>query len=273
MACPVTRYLTRCCLPMGARSWSIAGWVPLSASRREPPKAAWIGPWARYPAADWTHCRPGISLDIRRRIETRPGRGSRASDHGRPVGALARRRNASVIVECDEPLGYVRDWHPTGLARAAIAYAVQWWGFACWQSAVCASQLNGLQVCAMIRPAHSRWHALLRSRWCCCAADCSRAAVLVFALYYGGTGVAGQTNHGTLIQPPSLADHRQCGGAARQVVAGVCRRGDCKAIAGPRCTSCAQTYWGRAADAARAAVFSSPRAAAMMPILSARTRR
>jgi surfeit locus 1 family protein len=36
-----------------------------------------------------------------------------------------------LLLNPDEPFGYLRDWHPGGLsAERHLSYAVQWWSFA-----------------------------------------------------------------------------------------------------------------------------------------------
>jgi surfeit locus 1 family protein len=44
---------------------------------------------------------------------------------GRPLEAQ------QLLLNADEPLGYVRDWQPTGFGpERHISYALQWWAFA-----------------------------------------------------------------------------------------------------------------------------------------------
>ena len=111
------------------------GWVPLSASRRDPPNIALAGSVGEVSPAGRLDALPvpGISL------------GHLAPDANAPWPRLAsfptmadlsialRRplEPRQLLLNADEPLGYVRDWHPAGLGpERHLAYAVQWWGFA-----------------------------------------------------------------------------------------------------------------------------------------------
>lgn len=111
------------------------GWVPLSASRRHPPNIALEGSVGEVSPAGRLDALPvpGIAL------------GHLAPDANAPWPRLtsfptmadlsiALRRPLEprqLLLNADEPLGYVRDWHPAGLGpERHLAYAVQWWGFA-----------------------------------------------------------------------------------------------------------------------------------------------
>jgi len=111
------------------------GWVPLSASRREPPKVVLdqavgeVAPAGRLDALPV----PGISLGHQApdasapwpRLTSFPTMADLSVALSRPL------ETRQLLLNADEPLGYVRDWHPTGLGpERHIAYAVQWWGFA-----------------------------------------------------------------------------------------------------------------------------------------------
>lgn len=111
------------------------GWVPLSASRRDPPKVALgeavgeVSPAGRLDALPV----PGISLGHLApdgnapwpRLTSFPTMADLSAALKRPL------EERQLLLNADEPLGYVRDWHPTGLGpERHIAYAVQWWGFA-----------------------------------------------------------------------------------------------------------------------------------------------
>jgi surfeit locus 1 family protein len=111
------------------------GWVPLSASRRDPPKvgldeaAGEVSPTGKLDALPVA----GISLGHLApdgnapwpRLTSFPVMADLSAALKRPLEAR------QLLLNADEPLGYVRDWHPTGLGpERHIAYAVQWWGFA-----------------------------------------------------------------------------------------------------------------------------------------------
>lgn len=111
------------------------GWVPLSASRRDPPKVGLDEAVGEISPAGKLDALPvaGISLGHLApdenapwpRLTSFPSMADLSAALKRPVEAR------QLLLNADEPLGYMRDWHPTGLGpERHIAYAVQWWGFA-----------------------------------------------------------------------------------------------------------------------------------------------
>jgi cytochrome oxidase assembly protein ShyY1 len=39
-------------------------------------------------------------------------------------------QSRQLLLNPDQPLGYLRDWHPSGLTAARhLSYAIQWWAF------------------------------------------------------------------------------------------------------------------------------------------------
>jgi surfeit locus 1 family protein len=111
------------------------GWLPLTASRQRPPDVS-LAPMSgdmlvsgRLDALPV----PGIALG---RLPPQPGApwpkltsfptiADLSAAIGRPL------EPQQLLLAPDAPLGYVRDWHPTGIGpERHIAYAVQWWGFA-----------------------------------------------------------------------------------------------------------------------------------------------
>jgi surfeit locus 1 family protein len=111
------------------------GWVPLSASRRDPPKVALGEAVGEVSPAGKLDALPvaGISLGHLApdenapwpRLTSFPTMADLAVALKRPLEAR------QLLLNADQPLGYVRDWHPTGIGpERHIAYAVQWWGFA-----------------------------------------------------------------------------------------------------------------------------------------------
>ena len=111
------------------------GWVPLSASRRDPPKvpldqaAGEVAPAGRLDALPVAgialgHLAPAASAPWPR-LTSFPTMADLSAALQRPLEAR------QLLLNADEPLGYVRDWHPTGIGPDRhLAYAVQWWGFA-----------------------------------------------------------------------------------------------------------------------------------------------
>jgi surfeit locus 1 family protein len=111
------------------------GWVPLSASRRDPPKVALDEAIGEVSPAGKLDALPvaGISLGHAApdanapwpRLTSFPVMADLSAALKQPLEAR------QLLLNADQPLGYVRDWHPTGLGpERHIAYAVQWWGFA-----------------------------------------------------------------------------------------------------------------------------------------------
>jgi surfeit locus 1 family protein len=111
------------------------GWVPLSASRRDPPKvgldevAGEVSPTGKLDALPVA----GISLGHLPpdgnapwpRLTSFPTMVDLSAALKRPL------ETRQLLLNANEPLGYLRDWHPTGLGpERHIGYAVQWWGFA-----------------------------------------------------------------------------------------------------------------------------------------------
>jgi surfeit locus 1 family protein len=111
------------------------GWVPLSASRRDPPKVALdqvvgeVSPAGKLDALPV----PGIALGHLAPDDNAPWPRLTSFPTMTDLSAALKRplEARQLLLNADEPLGYVRDWHPTGLGpERHIAYAVQWWGFA-----------------------------------------------------------------------------------------------------------------------------------------------
>ncbi len=111
------------------------GWLPLTASRRQLPDVA-LEP---APGAASVSGRldalpvPGIALGRQPpqpaapwpKLTSFPTMADLAAALGRPL------EPQQLLLAPDEPLGYIRDWHPSGIGpERHVAYAVQWWGFA-----------------------------------------------------------------------------------------------------------------------------------------------
>ncbi len=110
------------------------GWVALSASRARLPE---IGLDATAPvtalgrlddlpvagiALGHVAPAPGTAWP---KLTSFPTMADLAAALGRPL------EPRQLLLDADQPLGYVRDWRPSGLGPARhLAYAVQWWTFA-----------------------------------------------------------------------------------------------------------------------------------------------
>lgn len=111
------------------------GWVPLGASRRDPPNIAldaFVGEVSAAGRLDALPV-PGISLGHLAPDENAPWPRLTSFPTMADLSAALRRplEPRQLLLNADEPLGYVRDWHPAGLGpERHLAYAVQWWGFA-----------------------------------------------------------------------------------------------------------------------------------------------
>jgi surfeit locus 1 family protein len=109
------------------------GWVPLTASRRQLPDVQLnlaapqsptgrlddlpvagiaLGHVAPAPAAQWP------------KLASFPTMADLSAALGQPL------QNRQLLLNPDQPLGYVRDWHPAGLGpERHLSYAIQWWSF------------------------------------------------------------------------------------------------------------------------------------------------
>jgi surfeit locus 1 family protein len=109
------------------------GWVPFTGSRQRLPDIGFGAPpqvrvSGRLDALPVT----GISLGHAPpsgtdwpRLASFPTMDELAGALGRPL------EPRQLLLDANEPHGYVRDWHPAGLGpERHISYAVQWWGMA-----------------------------------------------------------------------------------------------------------------------------------------------
>jgi len=232
--------------------------VPLSATAGNRRRRPWIGPWARYPRrADWTHCPSRISLGHQAPDRNRPGRAHELPDHGRPVGRIARpletrqlllnaMSRSDMCATGIRPVSAPSAHSLCGCSGGASGAAIGLYARLNWQ------RTSGLR---MNSPAAFPMHARCCARgWCCCCCGTvPRPLSLSFALTTAGTGVR-RPDQSRNAHPAAavLATTGQCGGAARQVVAGVCRAATATRIAGPRCIH-APDYLGLAQLMPRAA--------------------
>lgn len=110
------------------------GWLPLTRSRSELPDVRLQGPSTATPAGRLDALPvPGIALGHQApaadaswpRLSSFPTMDDLAAALGRPL------ESRQLLLNADEPDGYVRDWKKGGFGpERHIAYAVQWWGFA-----------------------------------------------------------------------------------------------------------------------------------------------
>ncbi|HEX4024725.1 MAG TPA: SURF1 family protein [Steroidobacteraceae bacterium] len=110
------------------------GWVPIGASRRAPPDVQLssaavesvvgridnlpvvgisLGHIAPAPGAPWPE------------LTSFPTTADLSAALGRPL------QSRQLLLNADQPLGYTRDWHPSGFGPDRyLSYAIQWWCFA-----------------------------------------------------------------------------------------------------------------------------------------------
>jgi surfeit locus 1 family protein len=109
------------------------GWLPLTRSRSELPDVALKGPQQASPAGRLDALPvAGIALGHQApdaaaswpRLTSFPTLGDLSAALGRPLEAW------QLLLNPDEPEGYVRDWQMGGFGpERHVAYAVQWWAF------------------------------------------------------------------------------------------------------------------------------------------------
>ena len=109
------------------------GWLPLTHSRRELPAVSIDGDGSAAPAGKLDALPvPGIALGTQ---PPAPGAWPELTSFPRMSDlstALSEPLEAQqLLLNPDEPYGYLRDWHVGGIGpERHIAYAVQWWSFA-----------------------------------------------------------------------------------------------------------------------------------------------
>lgn len=112
------------------------GWVPLTQSRRDPPQIALasavthsttvLGLLDNLPVAALAlgHVPPAPGPEWPK-LTSFPTMADLSAALGLPL------ESRQLLLDPDQPAGYVREWHPSGLGPTQhIAYAIQWWAFA-----------------------------------------------------------------------------------------------------------------------------------------------
>lgn len=111
------------------------GWVPLTRSRQQLPNIALperaapgavVGLLDNLPVAALSmgHVPPAVTGSWPK-LTSFPTAADLSSALGRPL------ESRQLLLDADQPLGYLRDWRPTGLGPLQhLSYALQWWAFA-----------------------------------------------------------------------------------------------------------------------------------------------
>jgi surfeit locus 1 family protein len=115
------------------------GWLPFSGYRERLPDVSFAAPGAaavrgrldELPAAGLASGRAAPALHgTWPRLTTFPQQHELAAALAEPLAGQTLEPGV-LLLDADQPLGYVRDWQPPGLSpQRHIAYAVQWWAFA-----------------------------------------------------------------------------------------------------------------------------------------------
>jgi surfeit locus 1 family protein len=109
------------------------GWLPLTASRSQLPQVALdfaapqtpVGRLDDLPVAGIAlgHVPPAAAAPWPK-LTSFPTMADLSAALGQPL------QSRQLLLNPDQPLGYLRDWHPSGLTSARhLSYAIQWWAF------------------------------------------------------------------------------------------------------------------------------------------------
>ena len=109
------------------------GWVPLTASRNQLPDVkliaaaplAAVGRLDELPVAGIAlgHVPPAVGAQWPK-LTSFPNMADLSAALGQPL------ESRQLLLDAEQPAGFVRDWHPGGLGPARhLSYAVQWWAF------------------------------------------------------------------------------------------------------------------------------------------------
>ena len=110
------------------------GWIALTSSRRQLPDIA-LSVDGELAAAGKLDDLPVVGIALGHvapsggtdwpKLTSFPTMADLSTALGRPTEAR------QLLLNVDEPRGYLRDWHPGGLTAVQhLSYAVQWWSFA-----------------------------------------------------------------------------------------------------------------------------------------------
>ena len=109
------------------------GWLPLTASRSQLPQVALdfavpqtpVGRLDDLPVAGIAlgHVPPAAGAQWPK-LTSFPTMADLSAALGQPL------QSRQLLLNADQPLGYLRDWHPSGLGpERHLSYAIQWWAF------------------------------------------------------------------------------------------------------------------------------------------------
>jgi surfeit locus 1 family protein len=109
------------------------GWLPLTASRSQLPQVALDSPGPQAPVGRLDdlpvagialgHVPPAAAAPWPK-LTSFPTMADLSGALGQPL------QSRQLLLNPDQPLGYLRDWHPSGLSPARhLSYAIQWWAF------------------------------------------------------------------------------------------------------------------------------------------------
>jgi surfeit locus 1 family protein len=109
------------------------GWVPLTASRSQLPQVALdssapqtpVGRLDDLPVAGIAlgHVPPAAGAQWPK-LTSFPTMADLSAALGQPL------QSRQLLLNADQPLGYLRDWHPSGIGpERHLSYAIQWWAF------------------------------------------------------------------------------------------------------------------------------------------------
>ena len=109
------------------------GWLPLTASRSQLPQVALDSPAPQTPVGRLDdlpvagialgHVPPAAAAPWPK-LTSFPTMADLSAALGQPL------QSRQLLLNPDQSLGYVRDWHPSGLSSARhLSYAIQWWAF------------------------------------------------------------------------------------------------------------------------------------------------
>lgn len=110
------------------------GWVPMTASRAQLPPIA-LNSTAPLAVTGRLDALPVVGISLGHIAPAVSGPWPRLTSFPTMTDlsvALGRTlETRQLLLDADQPLGYLRDWHPSGMAADRhLSYAIQWWLFA-----------------------------------------------------------------------------------------------------------------------------------------------